>query len=739
MTQISPSPTWLPLAETAIARLRRHASQPTELVTNSDPDPRPDRLLTDMLRDAGAVSRMPPDLRDDLLETGADPEAIDLATGQHRPAIWVAPQRLLLAIQLAVVLATDSRLQDWLRPGATTVLSGVDDVEALRKTLQRGFLPPNWQASLLRADSAGDPLLQIAAPERPIGRITPAAEARFADAIGHALQSPGPVLIAFAAETTLPSDVEPLLPPTIDLPTLSADILVALLRHSHSATGRIDEPAVRAGLPSDAALAGISRASLQVALRAETALAVAQRLAQAGAREVVAPPLGPTLEQMTGKSDALIIARRMVTDLRAWRGGQVGWTDLSRSVLFYGPPGTGKTWMARAMGASAGIVFVEASFATWQAAGHLGDMLREMQASFASARRQAPAILFIDEIDAVGNRDDSDRHGSNYRRQVVNGFLAEMDRISRQEGVIVVGACNNIGAIDPAVLRPGRFDHHVPVPLPDAAMLAGVLVRHLGPASPATEIGDLARRAVGRSAADLDAAIRAARSLARHEARDVTLEDVARALGLGTDTSAVDWRVAVHECGHAIVAAALRNSMVTRITLLPDGGETTRQQRHNASMMSDIEVELTTQLAGRAAEATVFAEVSAGCGGGAESDLAHATRLALAVHTQLGLGWNGPVWSDGSPDLALRDPGLRLLVRRRLEDAERRAKAILADQQDLLLAMARDLLRQRRLAGQELEHWLAQVRAVDAAVQCEADENQQNCADMAKHKAKPSG
>jgi ATP-dependent Zn protease len=302
-----------------------------------------------------------------------------------------------------------------------------------------------------------------------------------------------------------------------------------------------------------------------------------------------------------------------------------------------------------------------------------------------------------------------------------------------------VGACNNIGAINPAVLRPGRFDHHVPVPLPDAAMLAGVLVRHLGPASPATEIGDLARRAVGRSAADLDAAIRAARSLARHEARDVTLEDVARALGLGTDTSAVDWRVAVHECGHAIVAAALRNSMVTRITLLPDGGETTRQQRHNASMMSDIEVELATQLAGRAPEAVVFAEVSAGGGGGAESDLAHATRLALAVHTQLGLGWNGPVWSDGSPDLALRDPGLRLLVRRRLEDAERRAKAILADQQDLLLAMARDLLRQRRLAGQELEHWLAQVRAVDAAVQCETDENQQNCADMAKHKAKPSG
>jgi len=535
------------------------------------------------------------------------------------------------------------------------------------------------------------------------------------------MDAPAPILIALAAETDAPSDVESLLPTPVALPALNGDILITLLRHTHSATGRIDERAVRAALPSDAALAAIPRATFQLALRADTPLAVVQRLAKLTMQS--APPSsasGPTLEQMTGESEALIIARRMVADLGAWRSGRVTWADLSRSALFYGPPGTGKTWMARAMGASAGIALIEASFATWQAAGHLGDMLREMQSSFAAARRQAPAILFIDEIDAVGNREDSDRHGTNYRRQVVNGFLAEMDRISRQEGVIVVGACNNIGAIDPAVLRPGRFDHHVPVPLPDAAMLAGVLVRHLGSAVPPAEICDLARRAVGRSAADLDAAIRSARSLARHEARELTLGDVAHALGLGADTSTVDWRVAVHECGHAIVAAALRNSTVTRITLLPDGGETARQQRHNASMMSDIEVELATQLAGRAAEAVVFAQVSAGCGGGAESDLAHATRLALAVHTQLGLGWNGPVWSDGSPDLALRDPGLRLLVRRRLEGAESRAKSILAGQQDLLLAMARDLLRQRRLAGANLDHWLAQVRTVDAAVLPEA-------------------
>jgi hypothetical protein len=161
----------------------------------------------------------------------------------------------------------------------------------------------------------------------------------------------------------------------------------------------------------------------------------------------------------------------MVADLLLWKAGQVAWSDLSRSTLFYGPPGTGKTWLARAMGASAGIACVTGSFAEWQAAGHLGDMLREMRKTFAEARSRAPSILFIDEIDAVGSRASRDPHNSNYRTQVINGFLGEMNAIALQEGVIVVGACNFIDRIDPAVLRAGRFDLKIKVPLPDAAGL----------------------------------------------------------------------------------------------------------------------------------------------------------------------------------------------------------------------------------------------------------------------------
>ncbi|MET4130648.1 hypothetical protein ACSSV6_004005, partial [Roseovarius sp. MBR-38] len=179
----------------------------------------------------------------------------------------------------------------------------------------------------------------------------------------------------------------------------------------------------------------------------------------------------PRLEDMAGDSPALLAARRMVADLLLWKAGQVAWSDLSRSTLFYGPPGTGKTWLARAMGASAGIACVTGSFAEWQAAGHLGDMLREMRKTFAEARSRAPCILFIDEIDAVGSRASRDPHNSNYRTQVINGFLGEMNAIALQEGVIVVGACNFIDRIDPAVLRAGRFDLKIKVPLPDAAGL----------------------------------------------------------------------------------------------------------------------------------------------------------------------------------------------------------------------------------------------------------------------------
>ena len=175
---------------------------------------------------------------------------------------------------------------------------------------------------------------------------------------------------------------------------------------------------------------------------------------------------GPWLEDIHGDTPALRAAQQIVRDLRAWKTGSVAWTDLTRTLLLYGPPGTGKSWIARAMGNSAGFAVVTGTFGQWQAAGHLGDMLREMRKCFAEAGAKAPTVLIIDEIDAVGSREDPEQHNRSYRTQVINTFLAEMDAIAREEGVIVVATCNHPDMIDPAVLRAGRFDMKVAVPLP---------------------------------------------------------------------------------------------------------------------------------------------------------------------------------------------------------------------------------------------------------------------------------
>ncbi|WP_140849609.1 ATP-binding protein, partial [Paracoccus sp. FO-3] len=166
----------------------------------------------------------------------------------------------------------------------------------------------------------------------------------------------------------------------------------------------------------------------------------------------------PWLEDIHGDSPALRAARQIVRDLRGWKTGEVAWPDLTRTLLLYGPPGTGKSWIARAMGNSAGFSVVTGTFGEWQAAGHLGDMLREMRRTFRDARTKAPSV----------------------------------------------GTCNHPDLIDPAVLRAGRFDMKVSLPLPDAEGLFSVF-RHCLPDWREADLRDLAARAVGCSAADVDA------------------------------------------------------------------------------------------------------------------------------------------------------------------------------------------------------------------------------------------
>lgn len=664
----------------------------------------------DTLLTTPGYPHLPQDLAEEIGAGGGDPEAT-LISGETRRKRQISTSKLVIAVRLAATFGSEKGFHAAFQPGAITVISGVaaSQVSAAVQTLSgRRFSQKREITTQLHDSIPRDALLLVdcTVEEDASSYDRQRAQQR----IDLALSRDAALLILVGERHDLPESLHDIAVTHLSLAPLSAELLIALLRHSHSATGRVDEAAVRTALPDDDRLAGIDERALQLALRAPTAREVAHRLTRMNTTTSTTST-GPTLDQFTGDSPALIAARRLVADLQSWQRGEVTWSELSRSMLLYGPPGTGKTYLARAMGNSAGIGTINASFAEWQSAGHLGHMLREMRRSFAAARRQAPAILIIDEIDAVGSRVDADDHGRSYRTQVVNAFLGEMDAISHQEGVFVVACCNHTDLVDPAVLRPGRFDLKVSMNLPDAATIFGILNTHLHSAFSEDTLRTLARQAVGQSAAEIDAAIRAARADARHDGTALTPAMLRRHLGVTDDghTQNIDRRIAIHECGHAIVCAALGRGTVTRILVSATGGEIYRRGGAHQGLRADHEAELAHILAGRAAECLVLGQASSGAGGNAQSDLALATNLAIAIDSSLGLGSEGLVWSDTPATFLLRDPTTRHRIRQRLENAEKRATDILRLNEQLLREMADELLTKREFNEDEIAVWLRQV------------------------------
>lgn len=446
-----------------------------------------------------------------------------------------------------------------------------------------------------------------------------------------------------------------------------------------------------------------------LALRESTAGAVVTRLsAMLDNRADVARP---SLDDIEGYGAAEAIARRMVADLQAWRAGDVPWSEVQRAVLFFGEPGTGKSFLAQAMAGSAGITLVRGGLAQWQAAGHLGLMLAAMRRTFAEARAAAPAILVIDEIDAVGSRAGGDGHNENYRRQVINALLEELDGLACMPGVLVVGTCNHPATLDAAVLRPGRFDSKIEVPPPGRRAIARMLrdgIATTGLAPDDVGMARLIRAGGGQSAAAIDAA----RASARADRRPLRVEDLLAALGARAADPGVERRTALHECGHAIVAAALGIGRVTRLVLTPEGGEAWTLRATHAGVLADWEAELTRTMAGRAAERLALGTVSSGAGGNRASDLSQTTTLALQTDTHLGLGAEGPLWRGTEPALYLSVPANAARIRQRLDDAEDRAVAILARNRPLLDARGTALLEAGLLEGNELGEWLEKVAPV---------------------------
>ncbi len=323
---------------------------------------------------------------------------------------------------------------------------------------------------------------------------------------------------------------------------------------------------------------------------------------------------------------------------------------IPRGVLLIGPPGTGKTLLARAVAGEASVAFfsIAASEFVEMFVGVGASRVRDL---FRRAKENAPSIVFIDEIDAVGRQRGAGLGGGNdEREQTLNQMLAEMDGFDQTESVIVMAATNRPDVLDPALLRPGRFDRQVTVALPDRKGRLEILKIHVRgkPLDATVNLADLSRLTVGFSGADLaNLANEAALTAARRNARRISQRDFMDAFDrivLGTESpplsDANERRVvAYHEAGHALVAALTPGAdPVSKVTIVPRGqalGVTAflpTDDRRNYST-SYLRALMLVMLGGRAAERVVFDEVTTG----AENDLRRVTDLARRMVSQFGM------------------------------------------------------------------------------------------------------
>ena len=326
--------------------------------------------------------------------------------------------------------------------------------------------------------------------------------------------------------------------------------------------------------------------------------------------------------------------------------------SMPKGILLVGPPGTGKTMLAKAVAGESNVPFFSISGSAFVEM-FVGTGASKVRDLFKQAKEKAPCIVFIDEIDAIGQKRNSSQFGGNdEREQTLNQLLTEMDGFEGNTGVIILAATNRPDSLDPALTRPGRFDRRVPVELPDLKGREEILKVHAKKVkiAPGVDFNTVARMASGASGAELanivnEAALRAVRA-GRKSVTQADLEESIEVVIAGYQkknsilTDHEKCIVAYHEIGHALVAAKQSNSApVQKITIIPRTsgalGYTMQVDEGNHYLMNKAELEnkIATLTGGRAAEEVAFNSITTG----ASNDIEQATKLARAMLTRYGM------------------------------------------------------------------------------------------------------
>ena len=415
---------------------------------------------------------------------------------------------------------------------------------------------------------------------------------------------------------------------------------------------------------------------------------------------------------------------------------------IPKGVLLYGPPGTGKTLLARAVAGEAGVPFFSISGSDFVEM-FVGVGASRVRDLFEQAKSNAPAIIFVDEIDAVGRHRGAGIGGGNdEREQTLNQLLVEMDGFDVKTNVILIAATNRPDVLDPALLRPGRFDRQISVEAPDLIGRDQILQVHAKgkPMATGVDLKAVAKKTPGYTGADLanvlnEAALLTARSNANLIDDRALDEAIDRVMAGPQKRSRVmkehERKVtAYHEGGHALVAAALRNSApVTKITILPRGralGYTMVVPENDKYSITRNELldQMAYAMGGRVAEELVFHDPSTG----ASNDIEKATGIARKMVTEFGMSERvGSVrlgQGGGEPFLG-RDAGhernysdqiayiVDEEVRRLIDGAHDEAYAILTENRDVLDQLALELLERETLNQAEIAHVFTNIRKRD--------------------------